>query len=172
MFKHYLNLSPAESQFYNTLVMSPWGFKLFYGLIADNLPIFGSRRRAYVMLNGGIQSLAFIFLVANYSAGSIYLTCFILFITSVNSAFLDVVVDAMMVSQSKSDSESGSEDLQGLSWALLSIGGIIGSIVSAFFTEYLTPAHTFALCAVFSLVIVYSGYHINPEVENYTCRRP
>lgn len=48
---------------------------------------------------------------------------------------------------------------------LLSIGGILGSICSAFFTEYLTPQHTFLVCSIPSLLIVVAGYFINPEVE-------
>jgi hypothetical protein len=88
-----------------------------------------------------------------------------LIVNSLNSAFLDVVVDALMVSQSRKDLESGSEDLQGLSWALLSIGGICGSICAAYFTEYLKPSHTFLACSFFSLTIVIAGYNINPDVE-------
>jgi uncharacterized membrane protein YfcA len=79
-----------------------------------------------------------------------------------NSAFIDVVVDAMMITQSRKDEENGSQDLQGLSWALLSIGGIIGSLCSAFFTEYLSPTDTFLVFGIASLVIVVAGYYINP----------
>ena len=89
----------------------------------------------------------------------------LLVVAALNSAFLDVVVDALMVTQSRKDLANGSEDLQGLSWALLSIGGICGSICSAYFTQYLKPWHTFFTCSLFSLLIVVAGYYINPEVE-------
>jgi len=48
---------------------------------------------------------------------------------------------------------------------LLSIGGILGSVCSAYFTEYLTPSHTFLVCSALSLIIVIAGYYINPAVE-------
>jgi MFS-type transporter involved in bile tolerance (Atg22 family) len=48
---------------------------------------------------------------------------------------------------------------------LLSIGGILGSVCSAYFTEYLTPQHTFLVCSILSLVIVVAGYFINPAIE-------
>ena len=52
LFKHYLFLQPAEMQFYSSIISFPWCIKLFYGLLSDNLPIFGSKRRSYLILNG------------------------------------------------------------------------------------------------------------------------
>lgn len=91
------------------------------------------------MLNGSLQSICLLFMAAMGTKISALMVTSMLFITQINQAFLDVVVDAMMVSESRADAESGSQDLQGLSWMLLSIGGILGSVCSAYFTEYLTP---------------------------------
>jgi MFS family permease len=161
LFKQYLNLQPDESQFISSIISLPWSFKIIYGIISDNLPICGSRRRVYVMINGGMQSFALLMLVANISS-SVYFIATMLFIGQLNQAFLDVVVDALMVAQSKRDQECGSADLQVLAWSLLATGGILGSVLSAFFTEYLTPRHTFLMCATLALVIMIAGYRINP----------
>ena len=164
LFKHYLGLEPNASQVFTSLISLPWSFKIFYGLVADNFPIWGSRRRSYVILNGLVQTMTLWALALHVVEDAVFVTT-MLFLNSLNSAFLDVVVDALMVTQSRKDPEHGSEDLQGLSWSLLAIGGILGAICSAFFTEYLQPFHTFLACSFFSMLIVVAGYYINPEVE-------
>jgi BT1 family len=52
LFKDYLHLEPAEMQVMSAIIAFPWCIKLLYGLIADNVPIFGSRRRSYLIING------------------------------------------------------------------------------------------------------------------------
>lgn len=99
LFKQYLKLEPNESQFYSSLISLPWSFKILYGLLSDNLPLCGgSRRRAYVMLNGALQSICLMLMAAMGTKMSALMVTSMLFITQINQAFLDVVVDAMMVS--------------------------------------------------------------------------
>lgn len=88
-----------------------------------------------------------------------------LIINATATAFTDVVLDAYMVAQSRKDPLHGSEDLQSYSWTLLSIGGIMGSLFAAFFTEYLTPRYTFFLCSLFGIAIAYVGWSINDDAE-------
>ena len=58
--------------------------------------MFGSRRRAYVIINGTVQCVVLLSLVGNVVQNPMFITS-MLFISQINSAFLDVVVDAMMV---------------------------------------------------------------------------
>lgn len=85
----------------------------------------------------------------------------LLTINALNSAFFNVVVNALMVAQSRRDLKNGSSDLQVYAWSLVAIGGICGSIFSAFFTEYLTPNDSFILCLFLSLGITMAGFLIN-----------
>ena len=49
--------------------------------------------------------------------------------------FMDVVVDGMMVQQSRIDPVNGSEDLQSLSWAMYGVGGIVGAVIGGILTQ-------------------------------------
>ena len=57
------------------------------------------------------------------------------FILNLAGAFMDVVVDGLMVQQQRLDPENGSEDLQSLSWAMYGVGGVVGSYVGGVATE-------------------------------------
>lgn len=47
---------------------------------------------------------------------------------------MDVVVDGLMVTQSRIDPDYGSEDLQTISWVMLGLGGITGSVTGGYIT--------------------------------------
>lgn len=50
-YKEQMGLQPDYAQFLASIISFPWSLKFFYGLIADNFPIFGSRRKAYVVFS-------------------------------------------------------------------------------------------------------------------------
>jgi hypothetical protein len=51
-YKQYLQLDPGEQQMYISIVHIPWSFKILYGLISDNVPICGTRRKSYLIIMG------------------------------------------------------------------------------------------------------------------------
>ena len=36
----------------------PWSVKIIFGLISDNVPLFGSRRKSYLLIMGFLQFLS------------------------------------------------------------------------------------------------------------------
>jgi hypothetical protein len=42
----------------NTIMLMPFSLKIIYGLIADNLVIFGSRKKAFFIIGGLSQFVA------------------------------------------------------------------------------------------------------------------
>ena len=106
LFKQYLHLEPNEAQFLQSIIALPWCFKIVYGLIADNLPICGSHRRAYIMVNGLTQCFVMWLLAVHFfestklgavSGMNAYYVTILLTINALNSAFFNVVVNALMV---------------------------------------------------------------------------
>ena len=74
----------------------PWSIKLVYGLLSDNVAMFGSKRRSYVVLMGLLQfiSLLAVFL---FELKDERIITFMVFLASLSGAYLDVLVDALMV---------------------------------------------------------------------------
>jgi hypothetical protein len=57
-FKTTLKLEPGSMQAYTSIIHIPWSLKIIYGLISDNVPIFGYRRKSYIVIMGLIQFIA------------------------------------------------------------------------------------------------------------------
>jgi len=50
LYKDDFKMSPAEVTIASGIVYSPWIFKPLYGLLSDSLPIFGERRKSYLII--------------------------------------------------------------------------------------------------------------------------
>ena len=85
---------------HTTIIYLPWAVKLVYGLICDNIPIFGSRRKAYLIVNTLCGSAVLLALVPNLIT-NIYAITTLLTIFNANGAFINVVVDALIVQESR-----------------------------------------------------------------------
>lgn len=48
LFKAYYNLEPGHVQVLAAYIGIPWSLKILYGLISDNVPLCGSRRKSYL----------------------------------------------------------------------------------------------------------------------------
>ena len=51
-YKEYLGLDPGEMAIYISIIHIPWSFKIVYGLISDNVPLCGTRRKSYLVIMG------------------------------------------------------------------------------------------------------------------------
>ena len=102
-----MGLDPGEMQIYISIIHIPWSFKILYGLISDNVPIFGTRRKSWLIIMGIIQFIT-IFSLAMTEPKDPLAVALILATASLSEAFVNVVSDAIMVIQSRRDPEFGS----------------------------------------------------------------
>ena len=62
-----LSLSSAQVSAYLSVMMLPWVLKPFYGLVCDFIPLFGYRRKSYLIAVNLATSLAFIVMACSSS---------------------------------------------------------------------------------------------------------
>ena len=89
----------------------------------------------------------------------------LLFLASLSGAYLDVLVDALMVIQSRLDAEDGSEQLQSLSWGAMGAGGMVGSLMGGYMTEYYHPKYSFLGYSMLGLVVMILGIRLDKSAE-------
>lgn len=77
------------------------------GLISDNIPIFGLKRKPYLVAMGFLQCVAGISLWW-FEPDNVITVVFLLMLMSFAMVFQNVVIEAMVVSQSRLDPILGS----------------------------------------------------------------
>ena len=63
IFRNNLNLESSEITFLLSLMAFPWLLKIFLALFTDNISIFWSRRKNYIILNAAINIVSIIMLM-------------------------------------------------------------------------------------------------------------
>ena len=81
------------------------------------------------------------------------------------SAFMDVVVDGLMVMQARKDEENGSQNLQTYSWQLLGLGGIFAGVAGGIITQYYNTLWIFYIFGFMGFLIALSGFLMSAEIE-------
>lgn len=149
-----------------TLFMSiihlPWSIKIVYGLISDNVPVAGTRRKSYIMIMGLLQ---FVCLIAMFVVNDKMTVVVLLTITAMAEAFVNVVADAIMCVQARRDPEYGTQDLIAYSWMATGVGGLLGCLVGGVMTQYTHPRWSYLLYSVFGLIVAINGSYLTLESE-------
>ncbi|GIL81037.1 hypothetical protein Vretimale_9260 [Volvox reticuliferus] len=158
-FKDELHIEPAEVAILTGLSSIPWMIKPLYGFISDSIPLFGYRRRSYLILCGLMGSVAWATLAYGVHDARGAVACMLL--ASLGTAASDVVVDSIVVERARGHHQSVSGSLQSLCWASAAIGGITSAYFSGSFVQEYGTRFVFGLTAFFPLAVSASSMLIN-----------
>jgi MFS family permease len=149
--KDTLHLSPADMANIGGITTLPWVIKPLYGFLSDGFPLFGYRRRSYLVLAGLIGCLSWLTLGLDYAQGTNALIAFIV-LGSASVAVSDVVVDSVVVERSR-EGQGEAGELQSLCWGAASVGGILSAYFSGSLLTTMSPQQVFTITSVFPLLI-------------------
>jgi hypothetical protein len=98
--KDALSFTPAELAAIAVWLTLPWTIKMVFGQLADSVPIFGSQRRAYVLIGASLVASGLIILagaaggwITLASKNALYVTAQLLIVIGI--VLQDVIADAM-----------------------------------------------------------------------------
>ena len=90
----------------------PYSFKIVYGLIIDNMHIGRSRKKNFILIFNVSQFLALILLfLFPFTKGTAWMIGVLLFIINISIAFVDMVIDTIVIDQAKRDPANGAQNL-------------------------------------------------------------
>lgn len=92
--KEVMHFDEAQSTAYLAVLTIPWLIKPLYGLVSDFIPLFGYRRKSWLLALNTMSAGAFLWLTGLSDASLIVSA---LLVTAVGTAASDVIVDAVMV---------------------------------------------------------------------------
>lgn len=157
--KDELGLSPANVSALFGIVALPWIIKPLFGFLSDGLPIFGYRRRPYLVISGLIGTVSWIALATVVhspiaATGAIALG-------SLSVAISDVIVDSLVVERARVESQAEAGSLQALCWGTTAVGSLITAYFSGLLLEHFTTRTVFGITALFPLIVSAAAWFIS-----------
>ena len=149
--KDELLLSPVEVSALLGIVFLPWMIKPVFGFISDGLPIFGYRRRPYLILSGVLGTASWMSLATIVHTS--WAATLAIALGSLSVAMSDVIVDSLVVERARGESQAKAGSLQSVCWGASAIGGLITAYFSGLLLQYFTTRTVFGITALFPLIV-------------------
>jgi MFS family permease len=149
LLKDGLHLSAGGTATFLAIVAVAWNIKPLYGLISDFFPLFGYRRKSYLILTSALAAAAWFLLGSqpDYSYGP---TLLILAICGLGLAFSDVLCDAVMVETGKPLGMTGR--FQAVQWGSINTASVLAGIGGGWLSQNVSYQRTFLFVSVFPVI--------------------
>jgi phosphatidylglycerophosphate synthase len=89
----------------------------------------------------------------------------LLSLMSFSGAFIDVVVDALMVIEAKKFPVQGSQELLSWAWIVAGVSALVSGVFAACVLEYYSPYYCFVAYGIFGLFVAISAFFIPKRLE-------
>jgi MFS family permease len=149
LLKDEMRLGAAETATFLALIGLAWNVKPLYGLLSDLVPLFGYRRRSYLLVTTAMAALGWLALglLPAYPWG---LTLGILLLTGLGLAFTDVLCDAVMVEEGKARGLTAR--FQSTQWAAVYGASLLAGIGGGYLSAHVSYSRAFLLVALFPVL--------------------
>lgn len=161
-YKSKLNLEPADLARMTSFIMLPWMIKPIFGLVTDLCPLFGYRRKTYIIICGLVNMMAWWYMA--YYVNSVFSSNCTLFLVNVTLSFLSVLGEAVVVELSNLDKIEGSESSHEEAKNYVSyfflfkyVGSLSVALLKGYLISIFTLSTIFLITSAISLITIISG---------------
>jgi MFS family permease len=160
--KQALGWTPAQVTAFVTIFNLPWIIKPVYGLVSDFIPLFGYRRKSYLLLANMAAIAGYLWVATSTTPGALAAA---LMITAYAMAISSTLCGAVLVENGQRLGSSGAFVNQ--QWLWFNIAAMAAAIVGGQLVQRLSPAgalHTAAaIVAVAPLAVIAGTWFLIPE---------
>lgn len=165
LLKEKAGLTPSQLAYFQAVTLIAWVVKPLWGMVSDLFPIFGSRRKAYLIFTSLIVAGGWIVLAFLPNPAALPLLMVITLI-DMAYAFQDVVTDGLMIETGQPLNMTG--QFQSIQWTTVYIAMIITSLTGGLIAEMtrngeLSYRWIFELTAIFPLVTAVTVFFLVRE---------
>ena len=142
-------LSAGQVATFFTISTVPWLIKPAYGLLSDFVPLFGLRRKSYLLLTSTLAAAAG-FTLGVAAPHTYWWLAGLFTIMALGLAFTDVLVDALMVENGKPRGLTGA--FQAVQWGAVYTASVLVGEVGGYLAERRSLGASFILAASFPFI--------------------
>ena len=154
--------TPLQITAFVSLFNLPWIIKPLYGLISDFVPLFGYRRKSYLILVNAAAIAGFVWTTRLTAPGDLFVA---LTVTAYAMAISSTLCGAVLVENGQRLHESGTFVNQ--QWLWFNIAAMAAAIVGGQLVQHLSPAGALhgaaAIVAVAPLLVIGGTLFLVPE---------
>ena len=154
--------TPVQITGFITLFNLPWIIKPVYGLVSDFVPLFGYRRKSYLLLVNVAAIIGFIWVTQLTAPGDLLIP---LMITAYTMAISSTLCGAVLVENGQRLHESGTFVNQ--QWLWFNIAAMAAAVLGGQLVQHLSPAGALhgaaAIVAVAPLIVIAGTLFLVPE---------
>ncbi|MBV8090325.1 MAG: hypothetical protein JO139_12270, partial [Alphaproteobacteria bacterium] len=167
---YYLKLvfgwTPVQVTAYLTILNLPWIIKPVYGIVSDFLPIFGYRRKTYLVLANAAAAVAYCWVTQITAPAQLI---FVLLLTAYAMAISSTLCGAVLVENGQ---RSGASDaFVNQQWLWFNIAALLSGFLGGQLVERLSPATALhsaaAIIAVAPLAVVAAAWFLISEPKSH-----
>ena len=163
--KQTFGWTPVQVTAYLTILNLPWIIKPVYGIVSDFLPLFGYRRKAYLVLANAAAAVAYCW-VTQITAPSQLI--FVLLLTAYAMAVSSTLCGAILVENGQRF--GASDTFVNQQWLWFNIAALASGFIGGQLVERLSPSaalHAAAgVIAVAPLAVVFAGWFLITEPKS------
>lgn len=146
-----VKVSPAQMSAIFGVVAIPWCMKPIYGFISDSYPLFGLRRRPYMIIMSYVSCSMWIILP--FVPHDEFLITLVMTLSSAGLCFTDVMADSLLVEAARDEPEDKKGIIQSWAWIMRFIGGLLASGAGALCYDWFGSIQTFLLNSMVPVAI-------------------
>lgn len=145
-FKEALGLNPAQVTEYLAVLTIPWTIKPLYGLLSDFIPLFGYRRKTWLLATNALAAAGFLWLFGLTNPATVVIA---LMLTAFGTAASDVIIDAVMVENGKKTGMTAK--FQSVQWLWINLASVGTSLLGGYLCTLFTPGTALHIAAIIAL---------------------
>ena len=136
----------------------PWFCKIIYGAVSDAIPLWGLRRKPYLVICSALSSLGWFFLGV-FPPQEIYLVV-TMSIANLGLAATDVITDGLVVEHSVAGT---TQIYQGISWGSRSIGSVLAGVTGGLLAARYRAELIFFLTGMLPLISLVAALFVHED---------
>ncbi len=146
-----LKVSPAQMAAIFGVVAIPWCLKPLYGFISDSYPIFGYRRRPYMV--GFAFLSAYMWILLPFVPHDEFIVTLVMTLSSGSMCFADVMADSLLVEAARQENEDEQGIVQSHAWMMRFTGGLLASALGALAYDYFGAVNVFLINSMIPVLV-------------------
>lgn len=165
IYKDNYQLNPASLNIMMSVIRLPWSMKLLWAIFSDSFPVFGFRRKYYLLL-GSLFCIISTLTLGLIEHNNIMVTTWMLILYFWGGAICNVIGEGQVVENGRKGSSSHSAKTVSMFFAFRKFSFAFMAYLSGYLLSVMTKQHIFLIGSILPIAVFISSFFLQ-ESRNH-----